>query len=170
MLNILNCVDEDQGPLELQFFVWTFSCGMQLVYYSISQSPAPSPGIRKTLLYWVSFLLLCCKGNKKHLVLVSPRSHMTWRHSFPQSLVHRECWWSLATLNEDISIGIPWMPLADQALEKPLRRNDFTDWLLQGFLAQLRLYPFFLAKIKHRVRMRWPGQISYPAPCGRAGV
>lgn len=81
--------------------------------------------------------MLCCKGNKKHLVLVSPRSHITWRHSFPQSLVHRECWWSLATLNEDISIGIPWMPLADQALEKPLRRNDFTDWLLQGFLAQL---------------------------------
>lgn len=146
-------------PLNYTFFFWAFSREMQLVYYSIPQSPARSPGIRKTLLYWVSFLLLCCKGNKKHLVLVSPRSHTTRRRSFPQSLVHRECWWSLATLNEDISIGIPWMPLADQALEKPLRKNDFTDWLLQGFLAQLRLYPSFWPKLS--AGWGWGGQARF---------
>lgn len=164
MLNILNGVEEDQGPLELHFFSSVnFLLQMQLVYYSIPQSPARSPGRRETLPYWVSLLLLCCKGNKKHLVLVPARSHMTWRHSFLQSLVHRECWGSLATLNEDI--GIPWMLLADLALEKPLR-NDFTGWLLQRFSSTAMTLSFFLAKIKCRVRMKWPRQISYSAPCG----
>lgn len=39
MLNILNGVDEDQGPLELRIFsLRTCSWEMQLVYYSIPQS------------------------------------------------------------------------------------------------------------------------------------
>lgn len=59
------------------------------------------------------------------------------------------------------------MPLPDPALEKPLRRNYFADWLLQGFLAQLWCIHCVLAKIKCRVGMRWPGQVSYLAPCGR---
>lgn len=85
-LNIFNGVDSG-SPL---IFFSSCSCEMQLVYCSIPQSPAHLQGRREMLPYRVSFFLLCCQGTKKHLVLVSARSHTTWRRSFPQSLVHRE--------------------------------------------------------------------------------